>query len=65
MGSSTPFAPCPILVLFCCHQCYPSNGPAPPLQSLPVEVYRSREELERLSVAELKRLLEVGGFDTG
>lgn len=30
-----------------------------PLQSLPVEVYRSREELERLSVAELKRLLEV------
>lgn len=59
----TPLAPCPIVALLsCCDNRHSSNGPAPPLQSLPVEVYRSREELERLSVAELKRLLEVGGF---
>lgn len=29
------------------------------MQSLPVEVYRTRQELERLSVAELKQLLKV------
>ncbi|PRW39392.1 E3 ubiquitin- ligase HERC2 isoform A [Chlorella sorokiniana] len=33
------------------------------MQSLPVEVYRSREELERLSVADLKRLLEKRGLE--
>ncbi|KAL4440345.1 hypothetical protein ABPG75_003346 [Micractinium tetrahymenae] len=31
------------------------------MQALPLEVYRSREELERMPVAELKRLLEKRG----
>ncbi len=30
------------------------------MQALPLEVYRSRDELERMPVGELKRMLEVG-----
>ena len=39
----------------------PPTSPGPPLQALPLEVHRSRQELEQLPVGELKALLKVGG----
>ena len=49
---SAPCVRCTLLLLC---------GPLLLAQALPVEVYRSREELERMSVGELKRLLLVSG----